>query len=92
MPTIEYYFQHADELAQKTLNDWEASPKPVSPEFQSLFDKASQFLIARRIADKRHTDSALAAPDRVEERAAGLEFAKAYKRFEENHEAAKASP
>ena len=87
MATTEYYFQHADELAQKLLEDWEARTKPVSPEFQSLFDKASQYLIARRVADKRHSDPALVGPDRTEENAAGYAFAEAYKSLEENHKA-----
>jgi hypothetical protein len=90
VPTIEYYLQHADDLAQKILDDWEASTKPVSPEFQGLFDRASQYLIARRVADKRHTDPALTGPDHVEENAARAEFAEAYKRFDENRKAAKA--
>jgi hypothetical protein len=88
MPTIDDYFQRADDLAQKVLNDWEASTKPVSPEFQSLFDKASQYTVARRVEQKRQNDPEVAGPDRVEEHAARLAFAEAYKSFEENRKAA----
>jgi hypothetical protein len=90
MQTIEYYLQHADDLAAKVLDVWETSTKPVSPEFQSLFDKASQYLIARKVADKRHSDPGLVGPDGVEENATRAAFADAYKRYEENRKAARA--
>lgn len=90
MPTIEYYLQHADELAQKILDDFEASAKPVSPEFQDLFEKASQLLVAKRVSEKRQADPALRGPDRVEQNAAAVAFAEAYKSFEDNRQAAKA--
>jgi hypothetical protein len=90
MPTIEYYLQNADELAQKILDQFETSSKPVSPEFQDLFDKASQYVVAKRVEEKRKADPALRGPDRVEENAVAWAFAEAYKSYEENRKAAKA--
>lgn len=90
MRPIEYYVEHADELAQKVVDDWEKNMQARSAEFQALFDNASQYLIAKRVADKRRGEADLERPDAVEENATLRAFAEAYKRYDERANVAQA--
>ncbi len=88
MQPIEYYLEHAGELALKVVDAWEVNPRTGNTEFQDVFDKASQYLVAKRVEDKRRGQKDLERPDAVEEGATRLAFAKAYKNFEERRQAA----
>ncbi len=88
MRPIEYYMEHADELAQKVEDGWEINSRASNTEFQDVFDKASQYLVVKRVEDKRRGQKDLERPDAVEEGATKLAFAKAYKNFEERRQAA----
>ena len=90
MRPIEYYMEHTDELAQKVEDDWEKNMQARSADFQALFDKATQYLIAKRVADKRRGEADLERPDAVEKKATQQAFAKAYKMYEEKQNAARA--
>jgi len=91
MPSIEWCLEHADELAQEVISTWEAKteadkPAPVSDDFSALFDKASQYVVAKSNADHRRQFPDLNKIDAVEEQATRQAFAEAYKSYSEKSE------
>lgn len=88
MPTIEWYMEHADDLAREVMDSWELkteadNAEPVSDDFQALFDKASQYRVAKSTANERRQFADLNAIDAVEEKATRQAFAEAYKSYSE---------
>jgi hypothetical protein len=91
MPSIEWYVEHADELAEKVVNAWELKTQadkaaPLSNDFKLLFDKACQYRSAKSAADSRRQFVDLKAIDEVEEKATRQAFAEAYKNYSEKSE------
>lgn len=84
MPTLDYYMQHADELAKRVIEAWELGKQSSNPTFEELFDKASQYTVAKRVAEERQGQPDLEGPDQTEEQATLLAFAEAYKAFDES--------
>ena len=93
MPSIEWCVEHPDELAQEVISTWEAKteadkPAPLSDDFSALFDKASQYLVAKTNADHRRRQFPdLNKFDAVEEKATLQAFAEAYKSYSEKGDA-----
>jgi hypothetical protein len=93
MRTIETYLEHADELAQEVVNAWgvnmQAGNGPLlTDDFNALLDKACRYRDAKGQADNRREFQMLSERDTDTEKATRQEFAAAYKRFWENHQAA----
>jgi hypothetical protein len=83
---IEWYLEHADELAQKVVDAWGLNIQPDEPpsftdDFKGLFDKAYRYRQATRQADERRQSNTLSQADVTDEKAARQAFAEAYKAF-----------
>ena len=80
MQPIEWYLEHADELAQKVVNAW-GSNVSFTDDLKALFDKAYRYLEAKREAGDRRQSGTLSEADAAEEKTARQTFAEAYKGF-----------
>ena len=86
MRPIEWYLEHADELAQKVVDAWEPNIQPGEPpsfteDLKALFNKAYRYIEAKRQADDRRQSNTLSEADVSEEKAARRAFAEAYEAF-----------
>jgi len=91
MRPIEWYNEHADELAQQIVDAWTDKANAdaagrVPNDMQLLFEMAAQYRIAKATADGRRQFPDLKKIDEVEEKAAREAFAKAYKHYSESKE------
>jgi hypothetical protein len=58
MATVEECLEHADELAQRTVNAWAGNADAgqradITDEYNTLFERANAYQIAKRTADNR---------------------------------------
>jgi hypothetical protein len=87
----EYYIEHADDLAAFIISEGAKILQNQKPEFGELFDKAERYRTAKRTADNHREFGMLTSQEAAEEEATRLEFAKAYKAFEDKDERKAAS-
>jgi hypothetical protein len=86
MPPLERYLEHSDELAQNVANAWGAVfPTPLTPEFETVLEKACRYQTTKRIADNHREFKVLSDQEDAEEKAAKQAFAEAYRTFHEKH-------
>ena len=83
---IDWYLEHADELAQKVVDAWEPTIQPGAPpsfteDLKALFNKAYRYRQAKRQADDRRQSNTLSEADVTEEKASRRAFAEAYRAF-----------
>ena len=77
---IDWYLEHADELAQKVVNAW-GSNVSFTEDLKALFNKAYRYRQAKRQADDRRQSNTLSEADVTEEKASRRAFAEAYRAF-----------
>ena len=92
MPPLEEYLEHADELAQRVVDAWEANARAgktafLTTRFKALVDSACFYKNARRLADNHREYNVLSEQDEAEEKATREAFAIAYKAYYERHAA-----
>ena len=88
MSSLEAYLERADELAQDVINVWKVSaPNFLGPEFRILLHKAFLYETAKEVAERHRAFDILRKRDEVEERAARMAFARAYKIYSDRRAA-----
>lgn len=89
MPGIEWYLEHADELAQQFVNTWGLHKKAgnkLADDFMAVFDKACDYRNAKMVADNHRQNKLLSVPIAEAEQSAKQTFAEACKAYEEKKE------
>jgi hypothetical protein len=82
--SIEEYLLNVDELAQQVINAWGGAASTghandLTPEFDSLFEKACLYRDFKRIADNHRQFGVLSEQEAAEELEYRQDFAQAYK-------------
>lgn len=100
MPTLEYCYEHADDLAQEVVNAWGVHfGSELIPDFKELLELACRYQSARATADNRrdtlrviseHTGKPSNFEDSLQqvvarERTMRETFAKAVKEYQDKH-------
>ncbi len=91
MRTIEFYLEHADELAQDVVNAWgvnvdAGNAKLLTEEFKALFELTCRYRAARETADNRRQFNLLGELEAASERKTREAFVRAYMDFEKARE------
>ena len=92
MPPLEEYLEHADELAQRVVDAWEANAQAgkaafLTTRFKALVDSACLYKNARRLADNHREHNVLSEHDEAGEKLTRELLALAYKAYYERHAA-----
>jgi len=91
MHPLEWYVDHADQLAQEVVDRWTAKEQSdrtgtVPNGLQSLFEMATQYRIAKATTEDALQDADLTKTHKLEENAARVAFAESYKAYSERIE------
>jgi hypothetical protein len=93
MQPIEYYVEHADELAQDVVNfcgPTMQAGNPLTGELNALFDTADRYRKIKSMADNHREFGRLTEQEAAEEKALRQAFAEAYKPYSEKNRQASA--
>lgn len=89
MPGIDFYLEHAEELAQQFVNTWGLHTKAgnkLSDDFVAVFNKACDYRNAKMVADNHRRNKLLSVPMAEVEQSTKQEFAEACKAYEEKQQ------
>lgn len=88
MPSLLKYLDYAEDLAEQVLNAWDINrggKSPMTHEFESLAHKALEYQNKKYAVESHRESNRLATKVEREVAAVKLEFATAYKTFDEAH-------